>query len=202
MKRVLSLLLITCLLILGVQGIADAVTPSGPGQTTAAHSVSVVFASDAPAITVSGTGLATSAKQDTAQTSLGTLVTNTTALATSALQTTANTKLDSIVTATGTTLHADVDGLETLVTATNAALQLLKQPTLSVAVTASDATDLTATCTKGLWVGTGGNLSVKLAGDSAATTWKNVPAGTYVPGAYSRVMAATTAADVVCLSGP
>ena len=78
----------------------------------------------------------------------------------------------------------------------------MKQPTLSAAVTKSDSTDLAATCTKGVWVGTGGDLSVKLAGDSTATTWKNVPSGTYVPGAYSRVMAATTAADVVCLSGP
>jgi len=137
MKRFPGLLLLASILILGVAGIADAVTPSGPGQTTAAHSVSVVMASDAtmPSTTVAG-------------------------------------------------------------------IDLLKQPTRSVAVTKSDATDLTATCTKGLWVGTTGDLSVKLAGDSTATTWKNVPNGTYIPGAYSRVMAATAAADIVCLYGP
>ena len=65
MKRTLSLLLITSLLILGIAGIADAVTPSGPGQTTAAHSVSVVFASDAAAITATVSGGATAAHQVT-----------------------------------------------------------------------------------------------------------------------------------------
>lgn len=162
--KALQHLIAAILVIVGVASVAAAVAPSGPGQTTAAHSVSVVFASDATMPAVSVTGGATAANQ--------------------------------------TTLNGFVDGLETLVTATNASLALLKQPTLSVAVTASDSTDLTATCTKGLWVGTTGNLSVKLAGDSSATTWKNLPSGTYVPGAYARVMAATTAADIVCLSGP
>lgn len=76
----------------------------------------------------------------------------------------------------------------------------IKQPTKSVAVTPSDSTDLTGTATKGLWVGTAGNLSVKLSGDSSATTWKNVASGTYVPGNFIRVMAATTATDIVALS--
>lgn len=92
------------------------------------------------------------------------------------------------------TITATVD---TSLLATEATVATLKQPTATSAVTASDATALT--CTKGLWVGTAGNLSLKLSGDSAAVTWKNVPSGTYVPGSVIRVMAATTAADVVCL---
>lgn len=73
MKKALSLLLITSLLIVGITSIADAVTPSGPGQTTAAHSMSVVFASDATLPSVTVTGGATSAKQDTGNTSLSSI---------------------------------------------------------------------------------------------------------------------------------
>jgi hypothetical protein len=87
-------------------------------------------------------------------------------------------------------------------TAIDADMELLKQPTRSATVTEGDATDITATATKGLWVGTGGDLAVRLAGDSVTTVLKNVPSGTYVPGAYSRVMAATTAADIVSFYGP
>lgn len=207
MKRALSLLLIACLLILGVRGIADAVTPSGPGQTTAAHSVSVVFASDATLPGVTVTGGATAAHQvtqngylDGLETLIGT--TNTTLA-------TIDGRVDGIETLIGTTnsslttIDGRVDGLETLVTATNASLELLKQPTRTAAVTISDATDVTSTCTKGVWVGTGGNLAVKGAGDSSAVTHKNVPSGTYIPGALSRVMSTnTTAADINCLYGP
>ena len=75
------------------------------------------------------------------------------------------------------------------------------QPTTSVAITPSDSTDLTATVTKGLWVGVAGNLSVKLSADSVAVTIANVPSGTYVPGAFSRVMAASTATSIVGFGG-
>jgi hypothetical protein len=181
MKRAFSLFLTACILIVGIATFAGAVTPSGPGQTTAAHSMSVVFASDAPATLISTSGLATSAKQDTAQTSLSSLVTNTTSIATAARQDTGNTALSTI----------DAD------------LVLLKQPTKTAAVTISDSTDLTATCTKGIWVGTGGDVAVKGSGDSSANTLKNVPSGTYVPGALSRVMSTnTTASNIVCYSGP
>lgn len=74
----------------------------------------------------------------------------------------------------------------------------LAQPTVSSAVTPSDSTVLA--CGKGLWIGTAGNLSLKLSGDSAAVTWKNVPSGSFTPGNVIRVMVATTAADVVCLN--
>lgn len=277
MKRALSLLLITCLLLLGIEGMVAAVPPSGPGQTTAAHSMSIVFASDATLPTVTVSGGATAAHQvtqngylDGLETLIGTtnsslttidgrvdgletLVTSTNtkldtidgrvdgleALVTSTngyvdgletLVTSTNTKLDTIdgrvdgiETLIGTTnsslttidgrvdglealvtsTNGYVDGIETLVTATNASLELLKQPTRTAAVTISDSTDVTSTCTKGVWVGTGGNLAVKGAGDSAAVTHKNVPSGTYVPGALSRVMSTnTTAADINCLYGP
>ena len=82
-------------------------------------------------------------------------------------------------------------------------IALLKQPTRTAAVTPSDATDVTATCTKGIWVGTGGNVAVKGAGDSSANTLPSVPSGTYVPGAYSRIMSTnSTASGIVCFYGP
>lgn len=85
---------------------------------------------------------------------------------------------------------------------TGAATNLsMAQPTTSIAITPSDSTDLTATVTKGLWVGTAGNLSIKLSADSAAVTLSNVPSGTYVPGAYARIMAATTATNIVGFGG-
>lgn len=106
--------------------------------------------------------------------------------------------IDGAVTATGGATAANQ-------TLELAALDLLKQPTRAVAVTASDATDTTATATKGCWVGTGGDLAVKFVGDSAgsAVTLKNVPSGTYVPGAFCRVMSTnTTASNIVSFYGP
>ncbi len=135
--------------------------------------------------------LATSAKQDTAQTTLTAIDGHVDGLETAVAST--NTKLD--------TLHADVDGLETLVTATNAALELLKQPTRAAAVTPSDATDVTATATKGLRVTVAGVVNVTYVGDSTATALGTLPAGTYIEGAFKRVNAATTA-TVVSLYGP
>lgn len=135
---------------------AQAVLPSGAGQTTKAHSLSVVVASD-QTVPVSGT-----------------VTVDTSALATSANQ-----------------------------VLTNTALDLLKQPTRTAAVTISDSTDVTATCTKGVWVGTAGDLAVKGSGDSSANTLKNVPSGTFVPGALARVMSTnTTASNIVCFYGP
>ena len=105
------------------------------------------------------------------------------------------------------TITATVD-TSTLATAakqdtTNTALDLLKQPTRTAAVTKSDSTDVTSTCTKGLWVGTGGDVAIKGAGDSSAVTLSNVPSGMFVAGALSRVMSTnTTASNIVCFYGP
>ena len=76
--------------------------PSGNGQTDSAHSVSVVFASDAPPITatIDETTLATAARQDTGNTSLVTIATNSGTQATATNQTTANSSLASIKTNT------------------------------------------------------------------------------------------------------
>lgn len=97
---------------------------------------------------------------------------------------------------TGNTSLANID----------ADLELLKQPTRAVAVTTSDATDTTATATKGLWVGVGGDVAVKMVGDGSggtAVTLKNVPSGTYVPGAFIRIMATnTTATNIISFYGP
>lgn len=82
------------------------------------------------------------------------------------------------------------------------ALDPLRQPTRTATVTKSDVTDLTTTATKGLWVGTAGDLTVKLAGDSGSTVLKNVASGTYVPGSFQKVMLATTATDIVSFYGP
>lgn len=65
------------------------------------------------------------------------------------------------------------------------------------AVTASDATELDFTY---LWVGTGGNLAVRLWEDPTTTlTLKNVANGSLLPMRVYKVMAATTAADIVGL---
>ena len=104
--------------------------------------------------------------------------------ATAALQTTGNTSLSNI----------DAD------------LELLKQPTRMVAVTPNDSTDVTSTATKGLWIGVGGNVAVKGVGDGGAgtaVTLLNVPSGTYIPGAFCRVMSTnTTATNIISYYGP
>lgn len=116
-------------------------------------------------LSIDSTGLATSAKQDTAQTSLSAIAVSEAAIAASAV--------------------------------------LLQQPTRIAAVTKSDSTDITATATKGLWIGGGGDVAVKGAGDSVAVTISAVPAGTYLPGAYKAVMSTnTTATLIVSFYGP
>lgn len=102
------------------------------------------------------------------------------------------------------TLAANID-IDTTGLATtakqDALLAALQQPTKVTAVTKHDDTDITATASKGLWVGTGGDLAVKGVGDSSATTLLAVPSGTYIPGAYQRVMATnTTASNIASFS--
>jgi len=179
------LFLVFAILLTALGGTAVATLPSGNGRTTMAKSVSVVIASDQAAVPVSGT-----------------ITVDTSALATNALQTTGNTSLSTIATNTGAipakgTAAMAASTPVTIATDDTVSLKLT-QPTTSAAVTASDSTVLA--CGKGLWVGTAGNLSLKLSGDSSAVTWSNVPSGMFVPGNVIRVMAATTATNVVCLN--
>ena len=63
------------------------------------------------------------------------------------------------------------------------------------AVTKSDDTPLNGTL--GLYVGGLGDVSVKHTATSTAVVFKAVPAGTFLPIEVARVMAATTATDIV-----
>jgi hypothetical protein len=72
---------------------------------------------------------------------------------------------------------------------------------LGIAITPDDNTDL-VTNTRGLFVGTTGNVSVIFAADAAGTAvlLKNVPSGTLLPICVRRVRSAlTTATDIVGL---
>lgn len=53
---------------------------------------------------------------------------------------------------------------------------------------------------KSLYVGTGGNITMRGVDDSADQVWKNVPSGSYVPFRPQYVRASgTTAADILAL---
>lgn len=75
----------------------------------------------------------------------------------------------------------------------------------AVAVTPSDATQYgTPAGTQlekdkgpllGLYVGTAGDVKVDFAGGATAITYKNVPAGTFLPGLFTRVYASGTSAS-------
>ena len=69
--------------------------------------------------------------------------------------------------------------------------------TEAVAVTKSDSTVLNSVA---LYVGTSGNLTVTMAGGGADVVFKNVPSGTFLPIAVTKVKAATTAADILAIS--
>ena len=67
------------------------------------------------------------------------------------------------------------------------------------AVTPNDSTDLT-TVTRGIYVGTGGNLRVNMADNGNTVTFPNVQDGTLLPIRVSRVLStSTTASDIVAL---
>lgn len=71
-----------------------------------------------------------------------------------------------------------------------------------VAITKSDATDLTTSKIRGLWVGGAGDVAVIFFGDSTntAVTISSVPAGTLLPIAVKKVMNTnTTATNMVGL---
>ena len=65
----------------------------------------------------------------------------------------------------------------------------------AVSITKSDSTVFAAT--RGLYVGVTGDLVVLFAGDTATVTLKNVAAGVTHPWSVTKVMAATTATDIV-----
>jgi hypothetical protein len=67
----------------------------------------------------------------------------------------------------------------------------------AVAITPSDAVALTRS-PRALYVGTGGNIAVKLRGDGDTILHKNVPGGSILPVCVTHVMATnTTATDIV-----
>jgi len=71
--------------------------------------------------------------------------------------------------------------------------------TSSVSVTPSDSEEL-AYLTRALYVGVGGNLSVKLRDDSAAVVFVGVAEGTILPLQVKQVMATdTTATNIIAL---
>lgn len=64
------------------------------------------------------------------------------------------------------------------------------------AVVPSDATDLTGTM--GIYVGVTGNVTARFANAPAVdVVFTAVPAGAFIPGLFTRVMAATTATSIV-----
>ncbi len=65
-------------------------------------------------------------------------------------------------------------------------------PSRYVTCTPSDATDLTGSI--GLYIGGAGNVSARTLNDPSTTVVFTAPrVGTYIPGNFTRVMAATTA---------
>ncbi len=65
-----------------------------------------------------------------------------------------------------------------------------------VAVTPSDATDLTAVA-KALYIGGGGDVEVIAADDTDAVVLKAVPAGAFLPVQVRRVLAGNTSATLI-----
>ncbi len=69
-------------------------------------------------------------------------------------------------------------------------------PSRWVTCTPSDATDIEGSV--GLYVGGTGNVSVRcLNAPSTTVVFATVPAGTFIPGNFTRVMAATTATTIL-----
>ena len=69
-------------------------------------------------------------------------------------------------------------------------------PSRWVSCTPSDATDLTGCI--GLYVGGTGNVAARTLNDSSTTiTFASVPSGFFIPGNFTRVMAARTATSIL-----
>ena len=70
---------------------------------------------------------------------------------------------------------------------------------LATKLSAVTPSDNTLVGCQALWVGGAGNLSLIADGDTSAVTITGVNAGTFVPIACKKVMAATTATNIVAL---
>ena len=69
-------------------------------------------------------------------------------------------------------------------------------PSRWVTCTPSDSTDLTGSI--GLYIGGAGNVSARTLNDSGTTVlFTAPPVGTFIPGNFTRVMAATTATAIL-----
>jgi hypothetical protein len=69
-------------------------------------------------------------------------------------------------------------------------------PSRWLSCTPSDATDITGSI--GLYVGGAGNVAARTLNDASTTiTFQSVPVGTFIPGNFTRVMAATTATSIL-----
>tara|TARA_R100000353_G_C6404497_1_gene168574 strand:+ start:322 stop:561 length:240 start_codon:yes stop_codon:yes gene_type:complete len=68
--------------------------------------------------------------------------------------------------------------------------------TEAVAVTKSDSTVLDNVA---LYVGTGGDLTITMKDSATDVVFKNVPSGTFLPIAATKVKNATTAADILAI---
>lgn len=73
----------------------------------------------------------------------------------------------------------------------------VNQPSSSTVITPSDLTDLTDVVVNGIWVGGAGNITFRLRQDVADRVLTAVPAGTYIPGSFAKIKAATTATLIV-----
>lgn len=168
-----------------------------------------------PKVTIAGatvdvdvdvSALATSAKQDTGNTSLSSIDTKLSSQATAANQSTANTSLSSIATNTGRIPAQGTAAMAAstpITIATNdtqlAALILaLSVPTTFTSVTPSDSTDTSSYATKGLLVSVAGAVYARGTGDSNIILLGTFPIGAFVPGKFQRVGASTTATVVAC----
>src|SRR5436309_2702493 len=70
-------------------------------------------------------------------------------------------------------------------------------PGFGFVITPSDSVNLT-TVTRAIFVGTGGDVQVRYAGNDADIVLKNVPSGSRVSGRFSRIKAtSTTATNIV-----
>lgn len=78
-----------------------------------------------------------------------------------------------------------------------AILELGAAPSTHTAITAADATDVTAIANVGVYIGGAGNLAYRTAGAPTTTVTLAVVAGQFVWGQFTRVMTATTATGIV-----